>query len=469
MALVGVGLQVEELRRAVHVVHVLVARVAQHIGGGRRADGVVLAEHGARVRRGAGELPQVGARQAGRRRAADRGHHGRVTVHQARRGGDRAPGRHVRPGQHQRYRRRLVVHGELAGQAACAERLAVVGGVHDAGVVRQPQPGEGAEHAPDLRVEVAAGGVVGGAQVAQFRLRERLILVEEVAEVGDGGVARPLLWLPLRRQRGGAVAVAPVPRLRPDVGRMGAHEGQEQHPRLGRAGMAAQPLDGVGGVAFVVGQIGGVAGAGGQHTAAGVAARRVVAHAAEQVAEPVHHVQRLDLVAEAVVVGAAAKVQLADRVDGEPCAAQVMAPARHAAVVGDAVVPEADLVHIAAGGQRGALGHADRAVGVSGVEAGAAPRQCIEMRRDAGAAIAAQPGTGVLIGQDEQQIGRSHAATLPYAQANDIRMTRCDRRKQPVVLRGCEENQGLVSCQVLRKTATGPGGAGLTGRRRCSP
>ena len=182
---------------------------------------------------------------------------------------------------------------------------------------------------------------------------------------------------------------------------------------------------------YVVGQVGGVAGAGGQHAAAGVAARRVVAHAAQQVADPLHHVQRLDLVSEAVVVGAAAKMQLADRVDGEPLAAQVMAPARHAAVVGNAVVPEADLVHVAAGGQRGALGYADRAVGVSGVEAGAAPRQRVEMRRDAGPAVAAQPGTGVLIGQDKQQIGRLHAATLPRhctAWAPGLRL----RRSAPV-------------------------------------
>ena len=289
----------------------------------------------------------------------------------------------------------------------------MVGGVDHPRVPLQPQLGEGAEHAPDLRVQVAAGGVVGGVQVAQLLLRERLVLVEEVTEVRDGGMARPLVGLPLRRQRQVAGPVAAVPRLRPDVGRMGAHEGEEQHPRFRLAGVSAQPLDRVGGVALVVGQVGGVAGAGRQYAAAGVAARRVVAHAAQQVAEPFHHVQRLDLVAEAVVVGAAAEVQLADRIDGKSLAAQVMAPARHAAVVGHAVVPAADFVHVAAGGQRGAFRYADRAVGVGGVEAGAAPRQRIEMRRDAGAAVTAQPGAGVLIGKYEQQVGRSHAATLP--------------------------------------------------------
>ena len=283
----------------------------------------------------------------------------------------------------------------------------------DAGGRRQPQLGERRQHAADLGVQVAAGGVVGGGEVAQLLLGERLVLAEEVAERGDGRMLRPLLRLPLRRQRRPQFAIAPVPLLGSDVGRVRAHERHEQHPGLRVGGVAVQPVHGVGGVALVVGQVGGVAGPGPQHAAAGVAPRRVVAHAAQQVAQPLHHVQRLDLGAEAVVVRRAAEVQLADRVDGEPLVAQVMPPAPDAAVVGEAVVPAADLVDVAAGGQRGASRHADRAVGVGAGEAGAAPRQGVEVRGDAGAAVAAEAGAGVLVGEQEQQVGRWHGASLP--------------------------------------------------------
>ena len=205
-----------------------------------------------------------------------------------------------------------------------------------------------------------------------------------------------------RPDRAGLVAFE-VPG-RSDVGRMRADEPHEQHPRTAVAGVGAQPVDGVVGVAHVVGQVGRIAGAGRQDAGARVADRRILAQAAEQVALPVHHVQRLDLARETAVV-AAAEVQLADRVAGQPVPGQVVAPARHAAVVRVGVVPVADLVHVASGGKRGSRRHAQRAVGVGGLEPGAGGGQPVQVGRDAVAAVAAGAAQVVLVRQDEQQIG----------------------------------------------------------------
>ena len=81
---------------------------------------------------------------------------------------------------------------------------------------------------------------------------------------------------------------------------------------------------------------------------------------------------------------------------------QPVAPAGHAAIVGDRIVPVADLVHMAAGGQARAGWHTDRA-GRPGIgETRAARRHPVEVRcSNEGMTRAAHVARVVLIGEDE--------------------------------------------------------------------
>ena len=187
--------------------------------------------------------------------------------------------------------------------------------------------------------------------------------------IGVGGMIRPGGFVPLRRQRDVLVAIQVVGRRRRKEGRMWRYERQEQRPRPLVIGVRAQPADGVLAIADVVLLIGRVSRSGFFDRAAPIAAQRAIADAAGRVADAVHDMQRLDFAPEAVVVFAAAEVQLADGVDHETGLVQPMAPARHAPMIRKAVVPVAEFVHVAAGRQGGARRHTDRAIGVGVREA----------------------------------------------------------------------------------------------------
>src|SRR6185436_319980 len=88
---------------------------------------------------------------------------------------------------------------------------------------------------------------------------------------------------------------------------------------------------------------------------------------------------------------------------------QAVAPARRLAVVRDRVVPAAVLMYVLDGGERGARGHADRAVGIRGREAGATRCELVEIGRlDLRVPIAAGHALVVLVRQDDDQVGRFH-------------------------------------------------------------
>ena len=86
---------------------------------------------------------------------------------------------------------------------------------------------------------------------------------------------------------------------------------------------------------------------------------------------------------------------------------QPVAPAGALAGVGRGVVPDAELVGVAARGQAGAGRDADGEVAVGGVEAGAALGQGVEVWGvGQGMAVAAGGGAAVLVGGDEQEVQR---------------------------------------------------------------
>ena len=153
---------------------------------------------------------------------------------------------------------------------------------------------------------------------------------------------------------------------------MWADEIEENHPRLGIVAALGEPAQGVFGAAGVVLQISRIARARPPKLAVLVAEGRLIADAAEYIAGAIDYVQRLDFLAKPVICALPLEVQLADRVAAEALVAQALVPRDRRAIVGMPVVPVADLMHVAAGGQRRASGDADRAVGVGVLETGAA-------------------------------------------------------------------------------------------------
>ena len=84
-------------------------------------------------------------------------------------------------------------------------------------------------------------------------------------------------------------------------------------------------------------------------------------------------------------------------------------PARHRAVVGVGIVPEADLVHVFPGGERGARRHAHRAGGVRRAEHRAARRERVEVRRlHDRMSRRAHDLRVVLVGHDDEKVGGFH-------------------------------------------------------------
>ena len=223
--------------------------------------------------------------------------------------------------------------------------------------------------------------------------------------------------LVLRVQLGHRQVLLPVtvePLRRRGEREMRAHERDEQHPRavapLRR--LLVQPDLRARRDVAVVHRVRRLAGAGAPgHLVAALALGNVLADQALDVADAVDDVHRHDLFGEAVVVArTAAEMQLADRDDAMPGVAQRVMPARDRAFVTVGVVPVADVVHVAADGERRPRRHADRARRVRRREACSPRGQCVEVRRrDERMAGSPEELRIVLVGHQHEQVGGAHA------------------------------------------------------------
>ena len=236
------------------------------------------------------------------------------------------------------------------------------------------------------------------------------IVVDDARVLVDERVMRALVGRVLLRHRQVHSRVAIEPLGRRDQRKVRRHERNEQHPRLAvvaRRFLVQPDLRARRDVA-VVDRVGRLARSGVlRHLLAALAHRDVVAHQPLHVAEALDDVHRHDLLGEAVVVArASAKMQLADRHDAMTRPAQRVMPARYRAVVGVAVVPEADLVHITPGRERGPRRHADRTGRVRLRESRAARRERVEVRRgDVRMAARAEELRVVLVGHQHEHVG----------------------------------------------------------------
>ena len=226
---------------------------------------------------------------------------------------------------------------------------------------------------------------------------------------------------------------------------MRAHEGDEQHPRLGFVfgRLLAQPDLSARGDLAVVGGVHALAGTGhlGHLVGAAALGHVFVSHQAQEIAHAVEDVHADLLVGEAVVVVLAAEVQLADRDDLVAALPQQMMPARDRAVVGDGVVPGADLMHVLAGGECRARGHAHRAGRIGVREQRAACREPVEVGRAHDVvAVAAEHALVVLIRHDDQQVFCVHPALASFffvvASYYGLSRPRAQRRPAPRDWRG---------------------------------
>ena len=137
--------------------------------------------------------------------------------------------------------------------------------------------------------------------------------------------------------------------------------------------------------------------------------RRRSSQHALHVAFAVQDVQRKDLVVESVGIIAAAIMELADRIAPMAGVVQTMPPRRRRAPVRERIVPVADRVHIAPGGEARPARHADGAIAVGMLEQRAAARQGVEVGRAYdGIAIGAEYAAAVLVGHDEKYVMSLH-------------------------------------------------------------
>ena len=287
----------------------------------------------------------------------------------------------------------------------------MVAGVDDAGCLREAGFLQCGQHAADIVVEEGAEAVIGGDGDPA-----RLVVEEAVIGLGlgiglDPGMARPAPVVP--RQGHVRRVVKGEEGLGRDQREMRADEGDEQHPRaLRRRSLFAQPAHRLVRDRPVVAGVAALAGADlARELRPAETDRHGVLDRAVHIALAVHDMQRADLGVEAGRVRLVAVMQLAD---GEHRAArrlQRMAPAGHAAVIGVAVVPGADLVDMAPGGEGGAGGHADRRGRVGAGKERAARRQRVQVRRLHDGMARNPHGIGaMLVGHDEKQVLRLHGA-----------------------------------------------------------
>ena len=347
-ALLRVGLQVEQLRLETGIADELPPALPQHEAPGGGPCRMIFAEHGAL--RLLAERPERAAGQRGVGVEARAFEDRRVAVQQRGRRAADPPRRHARPGGDQRHADRLLIHVGLAPEPARAEVLAMVAGVDDARRAGEPGRLQRGQHATDIVVEEGAEPVVGGDGHPA-----RLVVEEAVIGLGlgiglDPGMARAQAVV--LRQRHLRRVVEGEEGLGRDQREMRADEGDEQHPRAVRSpGVPGQPAHRLVRDRPVVAGVAALAGAElARELRPAEADGHGVLDRAVHVAPAVHDMHRANLGVEAGRVRLVAVVQLAD---GEHRAArrlQRMAPAGRAAVIGVAVVPGADLVDMAPGG-----------------------------------------------------------------------------------------------------------------------
>ena len=154
------------------------------------------------------------------------------------------------------------------------------------------------------------------------------------------------------RQRGFILGIEVVPFGTRDQREMRTDERDEQHPRLlvMPCGLVAQPIGRRSGDRVVVALIIGISAAGVACELQGrLAHRQRPPDHARRIPDSVDHVQRHDLLGEAVVVRGRTEMELADRRHAMPGRGEPVPPGRHAAVIGHGVVPESGLMGIATG------------------------------------------------------------------------------------------------------------------------
>ena len=287
----------------------------------------------------------------------------------------------------------------------------MVAGVDHARRAGEPGCFQRGQHAADIVVEEGAEAVIGGDGHPA-----RLVVEEAVIGLGlrigfDPGMARAQAVV--LRQRHLRRVVEGEEGLRGDQREMRADEGDEQRPGAVRSpGVPGQPARRLVRNRPVVAGVAALAGADlARELGPAEADRHGVLDRAVHIALAVHDMHRADLGVEAGRVRLVAVVQLAD---GEHRAArrlQRMAPAPHAAVIGMPVVPGADFVDVAPGGESGPGRHADRRRRIGAGEERAPRRQRIQVRRlHEGMAGGPQRPGGMFVGHDEEQVLRLHGA-----------------------------------------------------------
>ena len=241
---------------------------------------------------------------------------------------------------------------------------------------------------------------------------EVIVIVLDRAQLAQHRMVREVVGRPETRQRDLIERIEIEELRRRHERKMRADERDEEAPGLlgRRCGLALKPADGLVADVAVVAQIGGIAFAGvtGELPRRHPLGRRPAQHALD-VAFAVQHVERKDLVVEAVRVVAAPVVQLADRIAPVAGLVKAVAEGGRRAGIGKGVVPIADLVDITARGKARPRRHADRAVAVGVLEERTLCRQPVHVGRlDIGVAIGAENTAAVLVGHDEENILSGH-------------------------------------------------------------
>ena len=169
---------------------------------------------------------------------------------------------------------------------------------------------------PDIVIDKAHQAEVGGDRLAHLvGIVEALVIDLAGAHRLQIGVAGALAVGIKVRPRHLVLGIKVVPAGAGDQREVRAHERDEQHPRLCLLAFGAfrQPILGGERDPVVVALIGRIAAAGVGGKAQSRAARRWwIAQHADRIADPVHHMQRHVLLAEAIVILGAAEVQFAD-------------------------------------------------------------------------------------------------------------------------------------------------------------
>ncbi len=140
-----------------------------------------------------------------------------------------------------------------------------------------------------------------------------------------------------------------------------------------------------------------------------VAERWIVSDGAEGVAYAFYHVEGIYFSGESIVVFGAAEVEFSNGVYVVALFPEAVVPAWDASVVGEGVVPVANLVDVAPGGQGGASGYADGAVCVGMC------KTCTPISQPVytgslhhGVAVTAGCVPVVLVREDEEHVGGFH-------------------------------------------------------------